>query len=228
MISIYGLYLADPSIFDNMVLPASVDKEVLAANILLECHELEVLYADPEYMKHAIGMWSLKQKSVWDHLAEAFELEYNPLYNVDAHEILTETRNLKGTVGNKETRNLEMASSNTETINLSNDEDATNTRSVTGYNSADWADSEQEVSDIGRSETGTIDNAGASSDTGTIENAGESTDTGTIITENRRFGNIGVTKSTDLIQSELDVRPKLNIYRYIIEDFKSRFILLIY
>ena len=53
-------------------------------------------------------------------------------------------------------------------------------------------------------------------------------DTGTIIREKTRGGNIGVTMTQQMLSAELDVRPKLNIYSYIIEDFKQRFCLMIY
>lgn len=57
---------------------------------------------------------------------------------------------------------------------------------------------------------------------------GESADTGTITRERKRGGNQGTTTTQQMLNEELETRPKLNIYRYIIEDFKHRFCLLIY
>ncbi len=41
-------------------------------------------------------------------------------------------------------------------------------------------------------------------------------------------GNIGVTSYQQMIDGELNVRPKLDIYKYIITDFKEQFCIMIY
>lgn len=206
--SILGLYGYDNTLFDEMSLPEEVDRQTLINNILMECSELEILYPDPNFMKLALNTWSAKQIVTWSSLAKTFELEYNPLYNVDAHEILTEERDLRST----------NAGTNSNTETGTNTESGTNTHQVNGFNEAGLKDSEKDIA------SNTLNTSVTNS--GTISNTG--TDTGTVTTTNRRYGNIGVTKSTDLVDAELEVRPKLNIYNYIIEDFKKRFTLLIY
>lgn len=44
----------------------------------------------------------------------------------------------------------------------------------------------------------------------------------------RAHGNIGVTTSQQMLQSELDLIPKLNLLDYIAEDFHSEFCLMVY
>ena len=44
----------------------------------------------------------------------------------------------------------------------------------------------------------------------------------------RVHGNIGVTTSQQMLQSELDIAPKLNVYDFIINSFKNRFCLQVY
>ena len=41
-------------------------------------------------------------------------------------------------------------------------------------------------------------------------------------------GNIGVTTNQMMLESELQTRPKINIYRIIIDSFRERFCLLVY
>lgn len=53
-------------------------------------------------------------------------------------------------------------------------------------------------------------------------------DDGDITTESHIHGNIGVTTSQQMLESELSVAPKLNIINYITESFKKRFCLLVY
>lgn len=70
----------------------------------------------------------------------------------------------------------------------------------------------------------------ASKDTSTENNTGYSSDnsTSTGLHNGRIHGNIGVTTSQQMLQSELDISPKLNVYDYIINSFKNRFCLLVY
>lgn len=60
------------------------------------------------------------------------------------------------------------------------------------------------------------------------KNNASGSDTGTVTRERREFGNIGVTTSTFMLTEEMEFRSKYNIYDLIIEDFKSRFCILVY
>lgn len=70
----------------------------------------------------------------------------------------------------------------------------------------------------------------ASKDTNTESNTGFSSDTSASTGSHtgRIHGNIGVTTSQQMLQSELDIAPKLNVYDYIINSFKNRFCLQVY
>lgn len=70
----------------------------------------------------------------------------------------------------------------------------------------------------------------ASKDTNTETDTGYTTDTATSsgLHNGRVHGNIGVTTSQQMLQSELDIAPNLNIYDYIINSFKNRFCLQVY
>lgn len=47
-------------------------------------------------------------------------------------------------------------------------------------------------------------------------------------TESHIHGNIGVTTSQQMLESELMIAPKLNVFDYIIDSFKKRFCILVY
>lgn len=70
----------------------------------------------------------------------------------------------------------------------------------------------------------------ASKDTNTESNTGFSSDTSASTGSHtgRIHGNIGVTTSQQMLQSELDIAPKLNVYDFIINSFKNRFCLQVY
>ena len=207
-LTLMGLYNYDDTLFNELEVPAGVDKQLLIDNILMECAELEIVYSNYHFIKWAIGKWSAKEMAVWNRLKELFELEYNPIWNVDGTEEESITRALdRSTNSSGNINNASSVSTNT-----------TNTHGVTGFDSEDYANAERDIVD------GTT---GSTSNTDTSD-LGTQKDLETITTKKTRGGNIGVTMTQQMLNAEMDVRPKLNIYNYITESFKSRFCLLIY
>ena len=86
ILSVLGLYKFNPHIFDNMVLPNSIDRDIFIDNLLSETAELEILYPDSDFMKMLIEKWSKKEKSVWIKLEETLFYEYDPICNYDRTE----------------------------------------------------------------------------------------------------------------------------------------------
>lgn len=98
--SILGLYQYDPTIFNDMALPAVItdkgNEHLVYENILLEYAELEVLYPDPAVMKQAIAVWSQSRFHVWTRMADVLYEDYDPFINIkrDEHREITQTRDL--------------------------------------------------------------------------------------------------------------------------------------
>lgn len=203
-LSFLALYDYDDTLFDGLIFPAEVDRDILIENFLAETAELEVIYPDPYFMKRALTIYGRRQAAVWASLAETFELEYNPIWNVDGKVTETETRDLKHTDDSDRTEKGSSTSSGTEEGKRA------------GYNSSSYGNDELNVS-----------NGQGTANLNTKE-ARKGSDTGTVTHETVRTGNIGVTTTQQMLREELEIRPQLNIYSYIIEDLKSRFCLLIY
>lgn len=212
MMSILGLYQWDNTIFDAMVLPSQIDKDTLVMNILDECAELEILYTNPDFIKNAIGYWSLRRYHAWEKLETVLYEQYDPFVNIKRDEIrtITQTRNLANSAN--ETRNL--AGSNNETRNM------TDTTKTNAYDSG--TSTVRDVLEM----TGT-DNV-ATTDTGTRNVTG--TDTGTIMTtENFHVeGDSAITDAQDVAVKESKLRLEYDLYNIIIDEFKRRFCLLVY
>lgn len=199
MLSILALYNYDENIFDDMDVPAGMSKVTTVENILLECAELSLLYTDPVFIKRAIKQWSDKEQKIWAKLWETENLDYNPIWNVDAK--ITES----------ETIDRDKTGSASEGVN--NDGDITDTTSVTGYNSNDWQSHEKNVRDI---DTTTRRN---SSDT-------ENEDVERELTT-ERTGNIGVTTTQEMIKQEREI-AQFSTIDFITNSFKKRFCVLVY
>ena len=136
------------------------------------------------------------------------ELETWTSLNDTFHKEYNPIWNVDGTELTTETRDLKATASNVEDAKG----DGSSKHKVNGFNDAGLTESEEDVTDT----------------TNKVTNNGESTDKGIIKYEKVRGGNIGVTMTQQLLEAELKVRPKMNIYNYIIDSFKSRFCLLIY
>lgn len=237
----------DRSVFNEMVLPEGIDRQVLAGAILLRCQEFELLWSDPEFMMDAVNIWSRKHYYTFEKWIKALNIEYDPLYNYDRTEEYTDTHtgdfskrgtgSSSGTSSNSSdytrTDNLSQSDDHTRTDNLSN----TLTHSEKAFNDANLVTSSQDSS----SDSGTQRMAGTVSNSGTQRNAG--TDSGsysdntsngesgndayTNIHKARLFGNIGVTTSQQMLQSELDI-ARWNIYEHIADLFCEEFCVMVY
>lgn len=116
-LSIMTLNNYDPTVWDGLTVPDGMDKEILTDYICMECSDLALVYPDLDIMKKAITNWSTIEQPIWQKLYDTTQLEYNPLWNVDA----TITEDNSG--DNENTGN------------------ADNTESKKGFNDgSDWAD----------------------------------------------------------------------------------------
>ena len=93
-VSLLGLYRYDNTVFDELVVPAEVNKNDLIQNLLAETAELEVIYPDPEIMRQIIGSWSRARINVWNRIALVLYKNYDPFINITRDE--TRTINTSG------------------------------------------------------------------------------------------------------------------------------------
>ena len=214
-LSILGLYQREPTLFDELELPGSMNKDVLIDNILYE--------ASPNFMKFMIGRWSFMNQSVWQKLYDTTVLEYNPIFNYDRteewseNEQMLDKRTLTGTEMETSTDNSsgEIRSSGTVKSELN----------VSGYNESSYVPREQtiETPDTLTSNTSETDRT-VSIDKNDTENMDRKRDN---IRTGRAFGNIGVTTTQQMIQQERET-VLFNMYKVITDSFIERFCLMIY
>lgn len=239
LIGLEGYLNPEQSLFDKMVLPEGIDKDTLIGSILMRCQEFELLYSDPYFMQDAVSIWSRKNYRTFDKWVKALEIEYDPLYNYDRTEEYTDTHtgdfsksgtgSSSGSSDYTRTDNLSQSDDHTRTDNLS----STLTHSEKAYNDASLVTTTQD----GTSDTGTQRNAGTITNSGTQRNAGSESgsvtnnesgnDAYTNIHKARLFGNIGVTTSQQMLQSELDI-ARWNMYEHIADLFCQEFCVMVY
>ena len=262
-ISVVGIYNHRPDIFDGLELPTvadiqndkvefidhieELDREALIKNILFELGELELLYADPDFLKEMISLWCKVEKGNWLSLWETMLYKYNPIWNKDGE--IIESRDLEmdgtvqigksGTSGNMRTLGTTKQLTNQESGTASSTSSGNRTiaHNVTGFDTNSYSPNTQDVENSSgsvngsdsRSGSGTVTDTGTITDQGTssAQESSESAGTESETTTRIERGNIGITQTQELIESERRV-VQFNIYSYITQSFKRRFCLMVY
>lgn len=201
--------------FSNLTLPSGLNRDT-AIDTIIEKHGMTALaHPSPDWMKHFIGVWSARRQETWQKLYNSTQLEYNPIENYDRKEDITETREIsKETSGKTSGTTSEV----TEAESTANNETK---RDVSAENATDY---QPDTRDIG---TGTINDSGTRDLNLKSENSGDESSLDKFTHTNRTHGNIGVTTSQQMIQSEREL-VRYVIYDEIAEDYRDAFCLDLY
>ena len=222
LLTVEGLYNYDNTLFDGFNVPEGLVKQIAIDAILMRTRELELLYPDFNYMKTRITIWSNKYQINWKKLYDTTVLEYNPIENYDRMEDWTDTDDETSTSARDNTRNT------TNTIKSTSTNEVMNSVNVTDQNTAfnaGLADHAKQITDGDTTENGSITNTKTGKDTENENVNGGRTGRHTRV--GRAHGNIGVTTSQQMIQSERDL-VVFNIYDVIAESFIENFCLMVY
>lgn len=219
-ISILGLYNYDNNILDGISegLPdvSAPTLEDVKQNILQECAELEVVISNPVLLKTLIGYWAKRKARGWARYYAAIAAEYNPLENYDRQESFTEQE-----IGNHGT-STETDGSTSETHDYSRIPNLTTENKVSAYNESAYQPHDQTT------HSGTDRDAGTLTGTSSLDSETSGTYGRSKSNTNRIHGNIGVTTSQQMLQSELDLVDRLDLCQKITEDFKREFCIMVY
>ena len=211
-ITLLGFYDWDSTLFDDIELTPLINKETLINNILLECGEFEVLYGDPTFYKNAVNHFFKLNYDLFNRWATDLQREYNPLENYDRIESWTDSS--------------ENLSSESETTSSSMLNSETSNNNSTSTNEKSAYDSNTLVADDKNTFAGTSGNNSSTNTSGTrgnsASNSGESEHDGRI------HGNIGVTTSQQMLESELLLRQKWQLIKMITDLFMNDLTIPIY
>lgn len=193
----------DKSVFDLLTLPEGIDKDNLCDNIILECGEFETVYSDPEFMRAAIGTWGLKHYRTFEKWINALNLEYNPIENYDRMEDWTDE-------GNNKTKTTGKTTSEGDSEQNGNTEDQ-----VSAFDSNTYQESEKHLIDTDENHRDEVNSENdLNSDSKNVH-------------KGRIHGNVGVTTSQQMLQSELDL-ARFNIIQEITNLFATELCIMIY
>ncbi len=212
LVSIRAIYNWDNTIFDNFNVPSEMDKQTIIDMILHELAELTVVYSDPSTLKTYIRVWSATRVNVWDRLYALATEEYDPLDNYNRTDTITTDHGHVITMAKSLNNTKSGTSTNTGSGNVS--------KFTYGYNASQRAPTD----DITNSDSNTVTDNLTEAEQGLDTH----TNSGRDIETRHGKGNIGVTTYGKMIEEELRLRPQLDIYKYIVEEFKHEFCVMVY
>lgn len=231
-ITLYGMLQYDKTLFDGVVLPAGLNRDILINEIISRSGDLFPYYQAPPMLKINISYWFLRRRYDFEQMFKALTATYNPIENYDRHE--TSSRNYTNSGRDvterkytDENKRVDTTTLGTQTTTISAGE---STEAVSAYNTNEYTNRNK----TGNSRNDTTSNSGAdkyvnstntSADDNSTVNYGAVRDETEVL---RAHGNIGVTTNQEMISAEEDMRVKYDLYAMIAELFEHEFIVQIY
>ena len=211
-ITLWGMYQYDETLFEDIVLPDGIDKENLVSEIMRNSGDLYPYHQIPEYLKQNITYWFSRRLFDFERMYDALRTEYSPIENYDRKENIT--RDYENSGSDKASTTL---GSTTTSSNVGSND---NENKVSAYNETDYTNREKDT----QSYNSTVTNTGSGTDTTQTEYGLKRKE----VEDIRVHGNIGVTTSQQMIESEMSLRAKYDIYKIISREFEREFLVQIY
>ena len=213
-LSLLGMLQIDPDLISSTVfpLPTGLSHETLDPLLLAETAELEILYPEPTTLATVITAWATARGPSWARMQAALAAEYNPIHNYDRTEEWSEEREGETNREGSSDRGNSSTTTGSDSASLTSDRAGYNSAAATAPSSKDTS-SGSSSTDVTGSQDDSWEEAGT--------NAESSSRSGHV------SGNIGVTTSQQMIEAELELR-RLDIYRLIVQEFKTMFCLGVY
>lgn len=227
-LTLWGIYQYDRTLFDNIVLPDGIDKDNLVADIMRNSGGLYPYHQVPEYLKRNITFWFSRRLFDFDRMYNSLRTEYSPIENYDRIEDIKREYKDSGTDTEILTLGSSTTSAHTGTDTDSTQGGGSNEKGVSAYNEDGYTNREKDTETHNSNNTqtynSTVTNTGSGSDKTQTDYGKQRTET-----ENTRIhGNIGVTTSQQMIESEMSLRAKYDIYKIISREFEREFLVQIY
>lgn len=231
-LTMIGAYNFNPDIFTNLDLPDGLDRETVINNILLRCGESPLLYDNPDFIKLMIGTWSKKWKPSIERMITALNEEYNPIHNFDRYEKTTDNRTIDHTFDKK--TKTEYNSTISEDNTIDNDgsikgQDLTE-NDVSAFNTSEYQPNNKTSYNTSSSTSNKVSEDKSQKHKGddTVTSNDKDLNKDDLIHDGHLYGNIGTTKSQDMVIDEVNLRKKINIYDVIAEMFYNEFCIYVY
>ncbi len=214
--SICNLYTYE-EVFKDIEINDKLDRELVINTILDTCAMYEPIYPELELLNMKIKVFFKKHKIEIDKLTHLYNLQYktdyNPIWNKDGSKTHIEksSRTKENTLKN--------AIDDTVTTNNSNNDEIEEVNQVSAYDSDIFSNDSKTTTTDKKQETGT-------EKTNRNENAnGNEKEENILEIKDIEQGNIGVTTTATMINEEIELQKKFNVYEVIAAMFYDELML---
>lgn len=191
------MYEYDNTILDSIELPTEIDRDTLITTILMNWGGYNCRWSNPDLFKRATQAWFKSNYDNFERIITALNAEYNPIENYDR----TSEHTIDTTRDNK---------------HISTDSGTDRSEASTENKQAPFDSSSLKTTDSATSDGST---------TYGKQNNLKIDDTEKETYNERTHGNIGITTSQQMVQSEIELR-QYNIYQEIAQKYAIDFVYL--
>lgn len=218
--------LASP--LDGVITPEPINAEIVKSYIMLRCGLLAPVYNDPDTFREAVRVWFSARSWEFEHLVNILKAKYSPIENVDRYDEWTKdtTGGYKNTESGSDVVNKDITDQ-TSGMDRENTTRATE-NTISAFNSSAYQP-DNKTQDSGDLTTIYGKNDRVDDDTTTTYGHVLDNDHN----DNEHFiqhlhGNVGVTSNEKLINEELDLLERFNVYDWIASQFESDMMIYVY
>lgn len=225
--STIDLLEADEDLFINLVLPEGVDRDLVIETILEKYGMQALVRPDPSYMKKHIGVWSRRKLWTWTKLYDTLNLKYNPIDNTDKYEDYTDKRTTERTTSGETASTSGGTDSRTENETTSGTRNETAEHDVSAENASNYQADSRDMTRGSNEDSRKNTASGTTSLNSSGTNSETENYTDTFTHTLHTHGNIGVTTTQQMIESERE-SVRYNLIEEIAADYQTAFCLDIY
>lgn len=223
--TLIGLYNYEQTferdLFSTLELPEEYDKPTFVNSLLMEHGEKCVLYTNPEFFKQAINVWSKKWALELSRIYEALTAEYNPIWNYDRYENVSDGEGVKY----ESTTNAGHKAKDTPKYDVKTEQkvNGSDEHQISADNSSDYQPETKDIHDGG---TINVNTNGATQDLTESSNSKTNDQTSRNYShDGHMWGNIGVTTSASMVTEIVQQRVKYNLYDIACKLFASELLI---
>ena len=226
-ITLYGWLQYDPTLFDDVTLPDTFDKQYMIDEIIMRSGDLFTYHQQPAFLKRNITNWFNRNYEQFLRMMDALLKEYNPIENYDRTEDTTTTPGVERTESHSGTDSEDHTGTDGRNIKSYPTATRNTENQVSAYDSSVYSPKDKTIiTGSGYDESQDDFTHGESIDT-THGHTITNTVTGYDTFHSRIHGNIGVTTNAQMVTQELELR-KFDIYTDIARRFEKEFLIQIY
>ena len=227
-------------LFENCTTPSPIDIDLLKSYIFLRCGLLQPVYGEPLIFKMQVKMWFDSNQWRMEHLVKMLLADYSPAENIYEHDHWEE----KHTGTDKDGGTEELLHGETHTLSGKDESElsgkdtdtdtTTNEHTVSAFNSSTYQPDSKEQrggsieTSYGKKDTTTYGKKDTASGTDKTTFGKTFTHGENIEYTRDRNGNVGVKSSSDLMQEELNLLERFNVYDTLAAWFEKSLMIQVY